>query len=61
MDKEFLIANEDAILRAQHSAYAEFCADEPKEEYNPEDYYDPDGGFWNNETNEWEAYDDMGR
>lgn len=51
MDKQFLIQNEDAILRAQHPAYSSFCAEE----------YDPDGGFWNMETDEWEAYDDMGQ
>lgn len=68
----FLRNNEDAILRAQYPAYADYCADEEDyipEDYDrgddydydsPEDYYDPDGGFMN-EQGEWEAYDDMGR
>lgn len=51
MDKQFLIQNEDAILRAQHSAYAEYTREE----------YDPDGGFWDFENDKWETYDDMGR
>lgn len=54
MNEQFLIQNEDAILRAQHSAYAEFCAEDTPE-------YDPDGGYWDFENDKWEAYDDMGR
>lgn len=53
MTQQFFIDNEDAILRAQHPAYAAYCAEE--------DDYDPDGGAWDYECDKWESYDDMGR
>lgn len=36
MDNDFFSRNEDAILRAQHPAYASFCdEDEADVEYDP--------------------------